>query len=109
MLPAIAIIAVAIIGTLVGLTAGYFGGWVETVLMRLADVALSGDLQSLADEGRVATVPLRAEGGRATVAVDGLVCSACAVRTRAALRGVPGVDAGQRTEQALGVSRAHRS
>ena len=34
-----AAIAVAIIGTLVGLVAGYYGGWVETILMRLADVA----------------------------------------------------------------------
>lgn len=34
-----AAIAVALIGTLVGLIAGYYGGWVETVLMRLADVA----------------------------------------------------------------------
>jgi peptide/nickel transport system permease protein len=34
-----AAVAVAIIGTIVGLVAGYFGGWVDTVLMRLADVA----------------------------------------------------------------------
>jgi peptide/nickel transport system permease protein len=34
-----AAIAVAVIGTLVGLVAGYFGGWVETILMRLADIA----------------------------------------------------------------------
>jgi len=34
-----AAIAVALIGTLVGLVAGYFGGWVETVLMRLTDIA----------------------------------------------------------------------
>jgi peptide/nickel transport system permease protein len=34
-----AAIAVAIIGTLVGLVAGYFGGWVEAVLMRLTDIA----------------------------------------------------------------------
>ena len=34
-----AAIAVAIIGTLVGLASGYFGGWVETGLMRLADIA----------------------------------------------------------------------
>lgn len=34
-----AAIAVAIIGTVVGLVAGYYGGWVETILMRLADVA----------------------------------------------------------------------
>ena len=31
--------AVAIIGTVVGLLAGYYGGWVDTVLMRAADVA----------------------------------------------------------------------
>jgi peptide/nickel transport system permease protein len=34
-----AAIAVSIIGTLVGLMAGYYGGWVDAVLMRLADVA----------------------------------------------------------------------
>jgi len=34
-----AALAVAILGTLVGLTAGYFGGWVEAVLMRLTDIA----------------------------------------------------------------------
>ena len=34
-----AAIAVAVIGTLVGLAAGYFGGWTETLLMRLADIA----------------------------------------------------------------------
>jgi peptide/nickel transport system permease protein len=34
-----AAIAVAIIGTVVGLVAGYYGGWIETILMRLADVA----------------------------------------------------------------------
>src|ERR1700742_844083 len=28
------------VGTLVGLLAGYFGGWVDAVLMRIADVAL---------------------------------------------------------------------
>lgn len=31
---------VAIIGTIVGLVSGYFGGWVDSALMRLADVAL---------------------------------------------------------------------
>lgn len=30
---------VALIGSLVGLVAGYFGGWVDAVLMRLADIA----------------------------------------------------------------------
>lgn len=30
---------VALIGSIVGVVAGYFGGWVDTVLMRLADVA----------------------------------------------------------------------
>lgn len=34
-----AALAVAIIGTVVGLLAGYYGGWVDTVLMRSADVA----------------------------------------------------------------------
>jgi len=30
---------VALIGSIVGLVAGYFGGWVDAVLMRLADIA----------------------------------------------------------------------
>jgi peptide/nickel transport system permease protein len=34
-----AAIVVAIIGTTIGLLAGYYGGWVDAVLMRLADVA----------------------------------------------------------------------
>lgn len=34
-----AAIAVAVIGTVVGLVAGYYGGWIETILMRLADIA----------------------------------------------------------------------
>lgn len=34
-----AAVMVALIGTLVGLVAGYFGGWVDAVLMRLADIA----------------------------------------------------------------------
>lgn len=34
-----AAVAVALTGTVVGLVAGYFGGWVEAGLMRLADVA----------------------------------------------------------------------
>jgi peptide/nickel transport system permease protein len=33
-------VVVALIGTVVGLVSGYFGGFVDTVLMRLADVAL---------------------------------------------------------------------
>ena len=32
--------AVVTIGTVVGLISGFFGGWVDTILMRLADVAL---------------------------------------------------------------------
>ncbi|MFC0407159.1 ABC transporter permease [Roseomonas elaeocarpi] len=35
-----AAVAVATIGTLVGLLAGYFGGWVDQVLMRLTDIIL---------------------------------------------------------------------
>jgi peptide/nickel transport system permease protein len=34
-----AALGVVLLGTLVGLVAGYFGGWVDTLLMRLADVA----------------------------------------------------------------------
>jgi len=34
-----AAVAVALIGTVVGLVAGYYGGWVDTLLMRLADIA----------------------------------------------------------------------
>ena len=34
-----AAVAVAIIGTVVGLVAGYYGGWVDALLMRLADIA----------------------------------------------------------------------
>lgn len=34
-----AAIAVSLIGTLVGLVAGFYGGWVDAILMRLADVA----------------------------------------------------------------------
>lgn len=35
-----AAIVVVAIGTLVGLVSGFFGGWVDTLLMRVADVAL---------------------------------------------------------------------
>ncbi len=34
-------VIVVILGTLVGATAGYFGGWVDTLLMRLVDILLS--------------------------------------------------------------------
>lgn len=36
----IAVLASAIIGTIVGLVAGYFGGWIDQVLMRITDVFL---------------------------------------------------------------------
>ncbi|HEV7264577.1 MAG TPA: ABC transporter permease [Falsiroseomonas sp.] len=35
-----AAVCVAAIGTLLGLVSGYFGGWVDTIVMRLADVVL---------------------------------------------------------------------
>src|SRR5262245_8172598 len=35
-----AAVVVAAIGTVVGLVSGYFGGWMDALLMRLADVAL---------------------------------------------------------------------
>jgi peptide/nickel transport system permease protein len=35
-----AAVVVALIGTVIGLISGYFGGWVDSVLMRFADVAL---------------------------------------------------------------------
>ncbi|MBV7327752.1 ABC transporter permease [Chloroflexi bacterium TSY] len=34
-----AAMAVAVVGTLVGLVAGYFGGWIDMLFMRLADIA----------------------------------------------------------------------
>ena len=37
----IAIFIAGSIGTILGITAGYFGGWVDAVIMRLAEVALS--------------------------------------------------------------------
>jgi len=36
-----AAVIVATVGTVVGLVAGYFGGWVDSLLMRIADMALS--------------------------------------------------------------------
>jgi len=36
-----AAVVVATLGTVVGLVAGYFGGWVDSLLMRIADMALS--------------------------------------------------------------------
>lgn len=36
-----AAVVVASVGTVVGLVAGYFGGWVNSLLMRIADMALS--------------------------------------------------------------------
>jgi peptide/nickel transport system permease protein len=35
-----AAVVVVSVGTLIGLFAGYFGGWIDAVLMRLADIAL---------------------------------------------------------------------
>jgi peptide/nickel transport system permease protein len=35
-----AAVAVVSLGTVVGLVAGYFGGWIDNLLMRLADIAL---------------------------------------------------------------------
>jgi peptide/nickel transport system permease protein len=40
-IPVAAAILAGVIGTLVGLAAGFFGGWVQTALMRLMDVPLS--------------------------------------------------------------------
>src|SRR6185369_8174244 len=36
-----AAVIVATVGTVVGLASGYFGGWVDSLLMRIADMALS--------------------------------------------------------------------
>jgi peptide/nickel transport system permease protein len=35
-----AAVVVALIGTVIGLVSGYFGGWIDSMLMRLADIAL---------------------------------------------------------------------
>ncbi|MBM3571307.1 MAG: ABC transporter permease, partial [Alphaproteobacteria bacterium] len=35
-----AALAVLVVGTLIGVTAGYVGGWIDAALMRVADVAL---------------------------------------------------------------------
>jgi peptide/nickel transport system permease protein len=45
---AIAIFAAGLLGSLVGLIAGYFGGWVERILMRIVDLALSFPIVMLA-------------------------------------------------------------
>ena len=37
----IAIFIAGVIGTVLGVTAGYFGGWVDAVIMRLVDISLS--------------------------------------------------------------------
>lgn len=37
----IAIFVAGIVGTALGVTAGYFGGWVDAVIMRLVDISLS--------------------------------------------------------------------
>ncbi len=36
-----AAVVVVVVGTLVGLISGYFGGWIDALLMRLGDIALS--------------------------------------------------------------------
>jgi peptide/nickel transport system permease protein len=47
-IPAAAALLAGVLGTLVGLVAGFFGGWVQTALMRLMDVPLSFPLILLA-------------------------------------------------------------
>ncbi len=41
MVGAVSVVAALMIGTLVGLIAAYFGGWVDALLMRIADIQLS--------------------------------------------------------------------
>lgn len=37
----ILVLAILVIGTVLGIVAGYFGGWVDTVIMRIADMMIS--------------------------------------------------------------------
>lgn len=37
----ILVLAILVIGTVLGIIAGYFGGWVDTVIMRIADMMIS--------------------------------------------------------------------
>lgn len=43
-----AVILGGVVGTLLGLVAGYFGGWIDRILMRLADIQLAVPLMLLA-------------------------------------------------------------
>ena len=45
---ALAVVVGGVVGVLVGLCAGYYGKWVDRILMRLADVQLSFPLMLLA-------------------------------------------------------------